>query len=284
ETSGAVDGRTPRLFGGRVGVLEAVGLAALVQFVSGPSSISIPVKDAKVVDDFLDQLDRFLIRMRTDGGRDLREILEQTEFYRLPGGVRCLGVKAFGLVYRVYWARIGDGLYITNRPFVLDDIRSVADGKKPEVKETGHAMVRVRPENWKEVIPGYNLGWAEKHRTGCHDNLSLVANVARGWNDRAVDAALLERVVRSYGVRPFCPDGGTYTLSADGKYCSCSVHGNPRDPRQPVAPAAESPTGKVLKTFAGLRATLTFQEDGLRAVVGVERKGSETGVPRTGTM
>jgi hypothetical protein len=122
------------------------------------------------------------------------------------------------------------------------------------------------------VLPGYNLGWAEKHRSGCHDNLSLLANVARGWDDKAVDADVRERVARFYGVRPFCPDGGTYSLSADGRRCTCSVHGDPQDPRQLAAPTPDSPTGQVLKTFAGLRATLTFHEDGLRAVVVVERK------------
>ena len=136
----------------------------------------------------------------------------------------------------------------------------------------GRAGVGLRPENWKEVLPGYNLGWAEKHRSGCHDNLSLLANTARGWNNKAVDAALLERVVRFYGVRPRCPDGGTYSLSADGKRCTCTIHGNELDPRQPVAPSPDSPTGKFLKALAGLRATLTFHEEGLRAVVVIERK------------
>jgi Protein of unknown function (DUF1559) len=275
ETSGAVNSRSP-LFGGRLGPADTIGLAGLVQFVTGPSSVSIPVKDAKAVDEFLDHLDSFLTKVRESDSRELRNLLGDTEFYRLPSGdgpvIRCVAIKAFGLVYRIYWARIGDGLYIANRPFVLDDIRAARSGKKPEAKETGHAQVRVRPENWKDVLPGYNLGWAEKHRSGCHDNLSLLANVARGWNDKAVDAAVRERVARFYGIRPFCPDGGTYTLSADGRRCTCSVHGDPQDPRQLAAPTADSPTGQVLKTFAGLRATLTFHEDGLRAVVVVERK------------
>ena len=99
--------------------------------------------------------------------------------------------------------------------------------------------------------------------------------MSRGWNDRAgaaPDAALMGRVAKVYGARPFCPDGGTYTLSADGRTCSCSAHGTVLDPRQPAAPAEASATGRLLKTLAGVRATLTFEEDGLRAVVTIDRK------------
>src|SRR5439155_22272847 len=118
---------------------------------------------------------------------------------------------------------------------------------RPAKGEPGHAMLRLRPENWKEVLPGYNLGWAEANRAACHDNLSLLANVNRGWNDRrpadgVPNAALLERVWRVYGVRPYCPDGGAYTL--DGTACRCAIHGDARDPRQPAAPTPGGATAK----------------------------------------
>ena len=95
-------------------------------------------------------------------------------------------------------------------------------------------MLRLRPENWNAVLPGYNLSWAEANRSACHANLSLIANVNRGWNDRkpagdSPNAVLMDRVTRFYGVRPFCPDGGTYALSADGKSCKCSIHGDDFD-------------------------------------------------------
>ena len=137
--------------------------------------------------------------------------------------------------------------------------------------------MRVRPENWNEVLPGYNLSWAENHRIACHENLSLIANVNRGWNDRkgangAPDSELLGRVARFYGTRPFCPDGGKYALSIDGKSCSCSVHGDPLNPKQPSTPGDNSFTGKLVRSFAGLNATLTFEPEGLRAVMTIERK------------
>ena len=254
------------------------GLGLLVQFLTGPSSVSIPVKDAKVVDEFLAELDKASVQVRAARG-DTGWLREYLDFYRMPFPephvIRCHVVKFFGLKLRLYWGRIGDGLYVANRPFILTDLAAAhAAGKKP-AGEKGHALLRLRPENWNEVLPGYKLGWAEGHRAACQDNLSQVASVSRGWNDRAgaaPDAALMGRVAKVYGARPFCPDGGTYTLSADGRTCSCSVHGSILEPRQPAAPADGSATGRLLKSLAGVRATLTFEEDGLRAVVTIDRR------------
>ena len=106
------------------------------------------------------------------------------DFYRVPFPephmIRCLVVKFFGLKWRVYWGRIGDGLYVANRPFILEDLAAAhAAGKKP-TGEKGHALLRLRPENWNEVLPGYNLGWAEGNRAACHANLSSWRTSAAG--------------------------------------------------------------------------------------------------------
>jgi hypothetical protein len=187
-------------------------------------------------------------------------------------------VNLFGLKWRVYWGRIGDGLYFATRPFILEDLAAAhAEAMKPSATEPAHAVLRIRPENWRAVLPGYHLGWAEASRAACHANLDMVANVRRGWNDRAAvgaapDAELLGRVARVYGARPNCPDGGAYTLSVDGRSCRCGVHGGHDEPRQPAGPTEASPTGRLLKSFAGLTATLRFEEDGLRVVVTADRR------------
>jgi hypothetical protein len=61
-------------------------------------------------------------------------------------------------------------------------------------------------------------------------------------------------------------------LSADGKVCSCSIHGSAAAPRQGLAPDPTSSPSRVLQDFGGLTATLTFLEDGLHAVFVLERK------------
>jgi hypothetical protein len=283
DIANALSGRGDAI-GMRMGGPTMFGLGLLVQFATGPSSISIPVNDPLAVDEFLNELDRWTLQMKAEGEREFgRMIGDMVETYRMqfpkPHNIRCVVIKAYGLKLRLFWGRIGNGLYIANRPFILEDIAAAQAAEKKTMKpsETAHALVRVRPENWNEVLPGYNLSWAENHRNACHENLSLIANVNRGWNDRTPknggpDAELLGRVARFYGTRPFCPDGGKYALSLDGKSCSCSVHGDPLNPKQPSTPGDNSPTGKLFRSFAGLNATLTFEPEGLRAVMTIERK------------
>src|SRR5439155_2856558 len=130
--------------------------------------------------------------------------------------IRCLVLNIVGLKWRVYWGRIGDGLYFATRPFILEDLAAAhAEGKRPPKSEPAHVLLRVRPENWSAVWPGYNLGWAESLRGACQGNIVMIENVATGWNDRkpaTIDAAELDRVARVCGARPFCPDGGKYEL------------------------------------------------------------------------
>ena len=281
DLAGALNGS--EAMGTRLGGTEVFGIGILVQYLTGPSSISIPVKDAKVVDEFLEMFEKALLKIKASSVAEFHGAENFVEFYRMPfpkdHTIRCLVVKFAGLKWRLYWGRIGDGFYLANRAFILEDIAAAQMNKKQPAKqmEPAHALLRLRPQNWKEVLPGYHLGWAENHRSACHDNLSLLANVNRGWKDakqtpNSPDAVLTERAIRFYGVRPFCPDGGNYSLSADGKSCMCSIHGDERHPTQLASPTENSPTGKLLKSLAGLSASLTFEEDGLRAIVIIERK------------
>ena len=75
-----------------------------------------------------------------------------------------------------------------------------------------------------------------------------------------------------YGVQFYCPDGGKYEVSPDGKQVSCTTHGCAELPKQLGTLAPESPAGRLLEDFGGATAELTFLEDGLHAVVTIERK------------
>ena len=143
-------------------------------------------------------------------------------------------------------------------------------------------MVRMRPRNWDQALPGFRLSWAENNRQTCLCNQGPLSGIARAlsaprpgeqaktasWDDRRVH----EYAARVYGSYHVCPDGGRYVLAADGKSVVCTVHGSLRDPRQGMAPADDSPTGRLMRDFADLTAGLTFTPEGLRAVLTIERK------------
>ena len=88
----------------------------------------------------------------------------------------------------------------------------------------------------------------------------------RGWGNAANREA-----DRLYGSHFYCPEGGHYLLSADGKTCRCSVHGSLLEPKQATEPAEKSSVA-VLKGLNGVTASLTFIKEGLHAVVVIERK------------
>jgi hypothetical protein len=146
--------------------------------------------------------------------------------------------------------------------------------------------VRLRADNWQRVLPGYRLTWAENNRQACLRNLGPLAAAGRaalaqppakhGQPAVAVPDAdqrariALQLADRLYAVRLFCPEGGRYTLSADGKSCTCSLHGTLESPRQALAPKAVTPEGAP--QVGNVTAALTFLDDGLHAVLVVERK------------
>jgi len=187
--------------------------------------------------------------------------------------VRFLGVK-----WRLYWARIGGGLYIVNRPFILDDLAAAHAEPLPVKKaEPAHVLLKLKPENWKEVLPGYLLGMVETERHATVKSLTMLDIVHGGWPSALKpgaepDADLLTRVQRVYGVRAIHPEGGKFVLSKDGRAFESTLYGTPEVPRQPMRPLPGTPGDRMIRGFGGLNAGLTFEEDGLRAVMTIDRK------------
>ncbi len=282
-----------------------IGLA--LTSLNNPVYLSIPVQDAQVVDRFMNALDTALAVSAREKARGGWLSLEQ-DFYKFPLGqdqiARAFGLRIGPLKLRFFWARIGNGLYLASRPFILEDLAALQQeriraGQAAEGTATagqaataltqdfgpeGHAMARLRPQNWNEVLPDYRLSWAENDREACLNNLGALSGVSRALTARAPGAAAdgptaeaLDQLVwqaadRFQGVHLFCPEGGRYVVATDGKTVSCTVHGSALDPRQPSQPTGESATGRLMSELAGATATLKFMPDGLHAVVVIDRK------------
>jgi hypothetical protein len=206
---------------------------------------------------------------------------------------------AFGpLKWRFFSARIGSGFYVATKKFIIDDLiaahreqldaRKANGGQAPHAAKpnhwqpNAHAMVRVRPENWQRVLPEYQLGWAENNRRAVLNHLSMLSNVARASVAQDPDllkqdpAAAAETIVRQaeslYGIHFVPPDGGKYLLSANGRNITHSLYGSQIEPKQLAAPDSTGQHAQLLKGFAGATAELTFLDDGLHAILTIERK------------
>jgi hypothetical protein len=289
-----------------------IGLA--LASLNTPVYLSFPVQDAQVVDRFMNAMDTALAVSARESARGGWLSFEQ-DFYKYPLGqdhtYRAYGLRIGPLKLRFFWARIGNGLYLASRPFILEDLAAMqaeriragttavegggaateagtstaAGALTQDFGPEGHAMARMRPQNWKEVLPDFQLSWAENDREACLNNLGALSAVSRALTARVAGAAAtggptdeeLDRLVREYanrfhGVHLFCPEGGLYRVSTDGRNVTCTVHGSVTDPRQPSQPTTESAPGQLLRELAGATATLKFTSDGLHAVVVIDRK------------
>jgi hypothetical protein len=184
------------------------------------------------------------------------------------------------LTFRIYWARIGGALYVATKPYVLDDLRA-ATGAVPATRpadeagrdDVAHAMLRLRPEHWQAVLDDYERSWAEKGRLACLENLGPLSGAARalaasGRSPEPDPIADLTAAVLGAGV--YCPDGGTYRPTADGRGVTCTLHGSALEPRQ--ATASTRPAAQAMRQLQRVTASLTFLDDGLHAVITVDRK------------
>ncbi len=287
-----------RFGGGRGFVSDDLGIVTfLVASLNSPVYVSVQVQDAKVVNKFIDQLDASLASLARQPQRSRWFELDH-DFYKLPlagsdARIRCYGISLGPVKWRLFYARLDKVLYIASKQCILDDLLASkgklpsrptplpkGEGRVADGGPTAHAMIRVRPEHWKAVLPEYRLGWEEGSRQACLANLGPLSSVGRamaatrstGYPGATRSGDVQRQADRLFAVHFYCPDGGKYELSADGKRVTCSVHGSADAPRQLAAPAAGSPTGRLLSEFGGATAALTFLEDGLHAVVTIERK------------
>ncbi len=259
---------------------EMTMIGFLVASLNTPVYVSVPVRDAEMVDTFLDDLDTMLATIARQQPRVAWFEIDH-DFYKLqldglPEPARCYTLSIGPVKWRVFFARLGDGVYIASKPFILEEIAKIADRKPDAPGPTAHGMIRIRPEHWNQILSTFRLGWAESSRQSCLTNLAPLSSVARAMRASTKGELTMEAVQRRaaavHGVGFFCPDGGHYELSADGTQVTCGVHGSAWQPRQQAAPSTGSPVDQLMKDFAGATAELTFLEDGLHAVVTIRRK------------
>jgi hypothetical protein len=282
-TMGNFSGRSP-LFGGPP--RESLLIAFIVASLNSPVYVGVPVQDAKVVDEFLARLDVHLAELARKREPFTPWLRFEQDYYRLPldkeHAVRSYGVRIGPVKWRVFFGRVGNGLYVASKQFIFEDLLAMHSAGNPAAADRGptaHGMIRARPEHWDRVLADYKLGWEENNREACLENIGPLSSLARSLHLRTTHEdgkknshTLQEMADRIYGTHFFCPDGGEYVLGPDGKGVVCTLHGTALAPKQSLAPGDESSPGKLLRQLKGVTIGLTFLEDGLHAVMVIDRK------------
>jgi hypothetical protein len=279
--SGRSDG-----FGDFLGIAIGFGVALL----NTPVYASIPLKDTQRVDEFLKFYESTAAASTRKLQRGSAFFGIETDYYGYPitadKAADAPLIYAFALRFgpvklRAFAARIGNAFYIASKPFILEDLYALEkSGTKGNSDAVGHAMLRIRANNWKDILSDYRLGWAENQREACLNNLGVLSSTGRAYlaqNPTTASGEETGRAIHQYAnkmhaVQFFCPEGGKYQLALDNKTIKCSIHGDALTPRQGAAPLRDSSLDKLMHSFAGATATLEFKEEGLRAVVTIDRK------------
>jgi hypothetical protein len=269
--------------GGFVGP-TGMAIAVLASAVNAPVYLSIPVKDPEIVDRTLSKLDVFLARwihrpdLRQGFPAGLLGI--EHDVYGISGkadpGVRAYAFQFGPLTWRFYWSRIGDGLYLASKPFILEELKRAAESEADETgraeSPAGHGLVRIRPQHWNRILPHFQIGWAEAQRRSCLHSVSFMSSVARGLTSArgrpAVDADLpnIEKLSRTFfRVEPHCGAGGKYTVTDEGTGVCCTAHGCQNLPRQ--ARGQQTELAAFAESLTDVQLQMTFTEDGLHTIV-----------------
>ena len=273
-------------------------IAMLASSLNTPVYLSVPVRDAAVVDSTLGKLDAFLVRMSKDprsgfgpsGGLFgfTHEVYVHGDATRTDdlseddAEIRTHAFRVGPLTWRFSWARIGNGLYLASKPFILEDLRQVTEGESVRTGATeaageAHGMVRVRPEHWERVLPHMETGWSESERRSCQRQLSFLSASARAMTTARGEPSgdgdlprIRELTRRIYGVAPRCVGGGRYVVDESGTDVCCTAHGCVDRPRQPTG--GEGSVASYAESLSDVRLEMTFTPEGLHTVVTVAEK------------
>ncbi len=236
-----------------------------------PTALVVKVKDPvaarAAVERLIDSLE--LSALKHSRRRDSASV----SGYRIsePSGndpVGVLSLSFFGVTLRLYYAVVGDQLYIASRKWLADEV--VARGfvvPKDSQSEAGHVRVRLDHARLKAALTAVQAGWGENMRDACFKNLldlELVSQASRSTE-------LVTPVQRALGYSPYCPAGGAYKLDSLSE-ATCSVHGKPNAPKQPKELGDSTSTAKWLGRIESMDFSLTFTPEGLRTHVVLQPK------------
>ncbi|MFO0975817.1 MAG: DUF1559 domain-containing protein [Planctomycetaceae bacterium] len=267
---------------GRMGD-EEIWIGFAVASITAPVYANVSVADAAIVDDFLSKLSEGL-------ATTAREPVQvgffglQKDFYEIP--VKEVPVRSFVVSFgpvriRTFYARIEDQLIVASKLQTIQKLietkttaktSDAADG----TTEKAHAQMTIHREHWNAILPTMRLSWDEGARKACLDNIGPLTSTVRvlaAPDKNPGPEAIREQALSLYGGKHFCPCGGDYELDEHGRM-TCTVHRDASHPIQPGPDSANAASQEMLDSFRAIQIRLSFLEDGLHAVLEIDRKAS----------
>lgn len=274
--------------GSRIGAMPFGGqelwMGMAAASLTSPVYVSLAVNDADVVDWFLRKLD-VGAAIETQRHTDMGWFAFRKDFYKVLVGtseVRSFVLSLGPIRWRFFFTRVGDEVIIASRLQTLEQLIRRHEGSRSsesdEVVTTSsmkaHARLTIHRNQWNRIMPTMRLSWDEAARKSCLENIGPLISAAKveagALTGNSTNQAIAARAVAIYGGVHVCPCGGRYRGILGGG-TECTVHGNLDEPRQPSPGDVNGASLAMLNSFSEIRVLLSFLEDGLRAVLEVDR-------------
>lgn len=163
----------------------------------------------------------------------------------------------------VYYAVLNDQIIVTLDESMIRRAFDRADRKQTKWKWAGdHMAVRVSEKGWQVVELLARQDYSRWLQQKAWNNLPILTE----WHSRAGRLSAPEFYRQFWNTSLDCPSGTDYAWSTDLQAVQSTVYGHPASPRMPRE--IKTPLSNVKQADIGI----TFEEDGLRAVVTIERQ------------
>lgn len=175
-----------------------------------------------------------------------------------------LGAAFDGL--QIYYAVAGGALLLTTSEIVMRrviDLRLDGSATKGLGEQPGGSQLTFDVGGEPGGALMTTMTWLLETATlddGTRGGRAMAEALLRGVPERASEPAAMRALALAYfGAVPVPPDGGAYTLAADG--CKDPVRGTLHAPVWPALPIDGSPVARIVKSLKHVRTELGFDEE-----------------------
>ena len=249
------------LFRGWLGLEEQLMLATIFSGLNLPIYSAVEIKDRDAVKQILRELIAYGRRMPS----------RAIEIGHYPAGL-CEGygintfvIRFYMVKFRFFYAITPDHLIVSTKRYVLEDVLAAVKNKTGMKKSASNLNVIIQPAAFNKLRPTIAVGWQERMRKACLNNLVTVRNLIENHGASENTLEKVSRAITGYSLR--CPSGGEYIYDPLRDVVYCSRHGSNAHPMQPAKPTGNEKLFRFFQRLKKFSVDFSFTEEGIMTKV-----------------
>lgn len=249
---------------------ETMVVSYLLSALNMPTYMAVKVTDPAKAEKSIPALFRSLSGKNSNSGDFSVETYTIEDHRGKP--VYVVNYNLWIIKLRLFSAVIDDRLVTASRRDIITDLidaNQSSNYKKP-VANDGSMELSVYRSAFKDFAEHVNIGWQEELRHACHNNIPLASIMM--VNLGIAQDKLNSSIEHLRGYDHYCPSGGKYSIIPGTRAVTCSIHGTPRNPRQPADSQTDSKTMQLVNSIEKINARMAFTQEGLMTTLEIKRK------------